>query len=101
MPFVCVIYTKSKIISGPTIRSSVLMLLHFQILLALLCIVGLGWRGYTPTLSLLVCRNFFLGFESIHHHHHPLFVTALKKNFLCISALRDIFKCKDFSEDIE
>jgi len=37
--------------------------LHLQILLALVCMVGLGWRGYTPILSLLVRRNFILGFE--------------------------------------
>jgi len=63
--FVCIVYTKSKIkqVDQVVLLLQVVMLLHLQILLALVCMVGLGWRGYTPILSLLVRRNFILGFE--------------------------------------
>lgn len=92
VPFVCVTYT-NKTRSGPRIKSPLQMLLHLQILLALVCLVSLGWKGYTQALSLLIGRNLFFDFELL--TPFPLFVSAFKK-IVCISALGTYLNAKFF-----
>lgn len=81
--YMCYIHKEqNNTVSGPTMKSHLPLLLHLQILLVLVCLVSLGWKGYTPVLSLLTGRNFFVGFELF--LYFPLFVSVLKKFCVCL-----------------